>query len=148
MGLFSTKSSKVKDDTDNQNNCIPKEIREKISQTIIRIKIGNTISTGFFMKMNFQEINRKFLLTCAHSITKENIESKITISIFYGKAEQETEKKIELDNKRFIKCFIDDDIDSTIIEILPEDEIPENKYLYPDLNYESDFDNYFQNQGS
>ena len=95
------------------------------------------------MKINVQEINHNFLFTCAHSITKENINSKKTISIFYGKAEQETEKKIELDNnKRFIKCFIDDDIDATIIEILPEDKIPENKYLYPDLNYINGFDNY------
>jgi len=148
MGLFSTKSSKVKDDTDNQNNCIPKEIREKISQTIIRIKIGNTISTGFFMKMNIRGKIHYFLLTSAHTITKENIDSKITISIFYGKAEQETEKKIELDNnKRFLKCFIDDDIDATIIEILPEDEIPENKYLFPDLNYKNGYQQYFNNIG-
>ena len=49
-------------------------------------------------------------------------------------------KKIELDNnKRFIKCFIDDDIDVTIIEILPEDDIPEDKYLYPDLIYKNWF---------
>ena len=49
-------------------------------------------------------------------------------------------KKIELDNnKRFIKCFIDDDIDVTIIEILPEVDIPEDKYLYPDLNYKNGF---------
>ena len=52
----------------------------------------------------------------------------------------ETEQKIELDNnKRFIKCFIDDDIDTIIIEILPEDDISEDKYLYPDLNYKNEF---------
>ena len=127
------------------NYLIPGKLIEKLSESILRIEFENKISTGFFMKMNFQEINRKFLLTCAHSIIKENIESKITISIFYGKAEQETEKKIELDNnKRFIKCFIDDDIDATIIEILPEDEIPENKYLYPDLNYQDGYEQYFK----
>ena len=143
MGPFSTKSTKEKDDSDNQINCIPKEIKEKLSQTITRIQIENKISTGFFMKMNIQGKIHYFLLTSAHSITKENINSKITISIFYGRKKTETEKKIELDNnKRFIKCFIDDDIDATIIEILPEDKIPENKYLYPDLNYINGFDNY------
>ena len=147
MGPFSTKSTKEKDDSDNQINCIPKEIKEKLSQTITRIQIENKISTGFFMKMNIQGKIHYFLLTSAHSITKENIDSKITISIFYGKAEQETEKKIELDNKRFIKCFIDDDIDSTIIEILPEDNIPENKYLFPDLNYKNGYQQYFNNIG-
>jgi len=125
------------------NYIVPGKIIEKLSETIVRIENENIISTGFFMKINVQEINHNFLFTCAHSITKENINSKKTISIFYGKAEQETEKKIELDNnKRFIKCFIDDDIDATIIEILPEDKIPENKYLYPDLNYINGFDNY------
>ena len=54
-------------------------------------------------------------------------------------------KKIELDNnKRFIKCFIDDDIDATIIKILPEDDIPEKIYLYPDLNYKNGFDIYIE----
>ena len=86
MGLFSTKSTKEKDDSDNQINCIPKEIKEKLSQTITRIQIENKISTGFFMKMNIQGKIHYFLLTSAHSITKENINSKITISIFYGKA--------------------------------------------------------------
>ena len=147
MGPFSTKSTKEKDDSDNQINYIPKEIKEKLSQTITRIQIENKISTGFFMKMNIQGKIHYFLLTSAHSITKENIDSKITISIFYGKAEQETEKKIELDNKRFIKCFIDDDIDATILEILPEDEIPENKYLFPDLNYKNGYQQYFNNIG-
>ena len=99
------------------------------------------------MKINFHEKNHNFLLTCAHSISKEDINSKITISIFYGRKKTEIEKKIKLDNnKRFIKCFIDDDIDTTIIEILPEDEIPENKYLYPDLNYESGFDDYINSE--
>ena len=59
------------------------------------------------------------------------------------KKKAETKKIIELDNnKRFIKCFLDDDLDATILEILPEDDIPEDKYLYPDLNYKSGFDNY------
>ena len=127
----------------------PKTISDKLYETIIRIEHENQISTGFFIKININEKTRNFILTSAYSISKEDIDSKKTISIFYGEPEKETEKKIELDNnKRFIECFIDDDIDATIIEILPEDEIPENKYLYPDLNYESDFDNYFQNQGS
>ena len=125
------------------NYLIPGKLIEKLSESILRIEFENKISTGFFMKMNFQEITCNFLITCAHSITKENIDSKITISIFYGKAEKETEKKIELDNnKRFIKCFIDDDIDATIIEILPEDGIPENKYLFPDLNYQDGYEQY------
>ena len=62
------------------------------------------------------------------------------------KKKKKQKKKIELDNnKRFIKSFDEKKFDATIIEILPEDEIPENKYLYPDLNYKSGFDEYIQN---
>ena len=118
------------------NFIIPGKIIDKLSESIIRIEYKNAFSTGFFMKINIQEINHNFILTCAHSITKEDINSKNIIPIYYGKKETEIEKIIELDNnKRFIKSFIDDDIDATIIEILHEDDIPEDKYLYPDLNY-------------
>ena len=131
------------------NIIVPGTIIDKLSENIVRIEINKIISTGFFMKIKFEEIFRNFLLTCAHSITQEDINSKMTISIFYEEKEKEkeTEKKIELDdNKRFIKSFDQKNFDATIIEILPEDKIPENKYLYPDLNYknENGFENYFQ----
>ena len=94
------------------NYLVPGEIVEKLSETILRIENENIISTGFFMKI------------CVHSITQKDIYSKKIISIYYGKKRNRNRKKIELDNnKRFIKCFIDDDIDATIIEILPEDDI-------------------------
>ena len=131
----------------NVDSIPPKPIADKLSEAIIRIEQEKKISTGFFIKININKKTRNFILTSAYSITKEDIDSKKTISIFYGEPEKETEKKIELDNnKRFIECFIDDDIDATIIEILPEDEIPENKYLYPDLNYESGFDDYINSE--
>ena len=125
----------------------PKPIADKLSETIIRIEQPeNQISTGFFIKININEKTRNFILTSAYSISKEDIDSKKTISIFYGKQETETKKKIELErNKKFIKCFIDDNIDATIIEILPEDDIPKNKYLYPDLNYINGYKQYINN---
>ena len=135
MGCIYSESSTTKDDIkpNMPNNLIPEQIIDKLRQTTIRIKLGNKNLTGFFLKINIEEKSHVLIITSAHSITKENINSKITISIFYGRKKTETEKKIELDNnKRFIKCFIDDDIDATIIEILPEDDKPEDKYLYPD----------------
>ena len=75
------------------NIIVPGTIIDKLSENIVRIEINKIISTGFFMKIKFEEINYNFLLTCAHSIPKENIDSKKTISIFYGKKEKETEKK-------------------------------------------------------
>ena len=131
------------------DSIVPKHILlDKLCETIIRIENENKISTGFFIKININKKKHNYIITSAYSITKEDIDSKITISFFYSdkketETEKETEKQIELDNnKRFIKCFIDDDIDATIIEILPEDEIPEDKYLDPDFNYESGYVQY------
>ena len=54
-------------------------------------------------------------------------------------------KKFTLDiNKRFIKCYLKP-IDICIIEILEKDNISENKFLYPDLNYKRGF-NYYKNE--
>ena len=109
---------------------IPKTIIDKLSDTIVRIELNKKISTGFFMKINK---NHNFLLTSAHLISQNNIDSKITIKIFYEKDKKELEKELKLDcNKRFIKSFEDKGLDVTLIEIIPEDNIPEDKYLYPD----------------
>jgi V8-like Glu-specific endopeptidase len=156
MGCSSSSSVNTVEEKNKKQNIdieddsiVPKYILvDKLCETIMRIENENKISTGFFIKININKKKHNYIITSAYSITKEDIDSKITISFFYSdkketETEKETEKQIELDNnKRFIKCFIDDDIDATIIEILPEDDIPEDKYLYPDLNYKSGFDNY------
>ena len=134
---------------------MPIKIVDKISDTIVRIELGKKISTGFFMKIQLEKKMHNFLLTCAHSIPQKNIDSKSTIQIFYeenkkGK-KQETEKQIKLDSeKRFMKSFKnlnnEVNLDVTIIEIIPEDSIPEDKYLYPDLNYKNGYDLYIKTQ--
>ena len=143
MGCIYSESSTTKDDIkpNMPNNLIPEHIIDKLRQTTIRIKLGNKNLTGFFLKINIEEKSHVLIITSAHSITKENINSKKTISIFYGKQEIETKIKLD-DNKRLIKCFIDDDIDATIIEILPEDKIPGDKYMYPDLNYKIGYEQF------
>jgi hypothetical protein len=65
-----------------------------------------------------------------------------TISISYGKKNEETTKKITLDkNQRFIRSF-EPPIDAIIIEINDNDNIPDDKYLLPDLNYKNGYDFY------
>ena len=126
---------------------VPEVIMDKLSEAVMRIELDNKICTAFLMKICLQKKEHNFILTCAHSISKEIIERKITIQIFYGKSYEEIEKKIKLDsNERFIKCFQDHEIDVTIIEVLPEDNIPEDNYLYPDLNYENGYDQYIGNK--
>ena len=50
---------------------LPKKMIDKLSETIVRIELlvqlsKKKISTGFFMKINFQDKKKVFLLTCAH----------------------------------------------------------------------------------
>ena len=107
----------------------------------IKIKSQQKIFTGFFIKITLKKKEYKFIFTCNHSIPQETIDSKIKISIYYGKKNEEKKTKIELDtNKRFIKTY--EDLDVTIIEIKKEDNIPEYKYLFPDLNYKNGIKHY------
>ena len=87
----------------------------------------------------------KFLLTCEHSIPQEIIDSKTKIKIFYGRKIEEIKKKIILDSdQRFIKKI--KGLDVTIIEIKEEDNIYENRFLHPDLNYKLGLDHYLNSQ--
>jgi V8-like Glu-specific endopeptidase len=98
------------------------------------------VSTGFFMKIN--KINQmNFLITCFHCIPSEYFEKKEIINIYYGKREVEKNKQIKLDeDQRFIKR--DEKNDVILIEILKSDNIPDYRYLYPDLNYKNGYDLY------
>ena len=151
MGCCNDASIKTINNDKKKNNTItipfssfvPEIIADKLSKSIFRIEFQNKISTGFLMKMNLNTIQRYFIFTSANSISQEDIDSKITISLFNGKANKEIELKIKLDtDERLIKCFKDKEIDVTIIEILLEDNIQEDKYLYPDLNYDSGYNQY------
>ena len=135
------KISKIEDENNYIKECLIKglhptliseEMIDKLSESIARIEFEKKISTGFFMKLNLHEKQYCLLLTCAHTITQENIDSKITIRIYYGKKKKEDEREIELDSKnRLSKSY--KEFDATLLEILPEDNIPEYKYLYPVL---------------
>jgi len=87
----------------------------------------------------------KFLITCNHIISNDLINSKKIIDIFFGKKEKEKKRNIILDkNMRFIESF-EDPIDVALIEIIDEDNIPEKKFLYPDLNYKNGYKLYEKN---
>ena len=119
---------------------IPESVSDKLFNSICRIEIGDERGTGFFLYIN--EINGYFLLTNNHVINQELADSKALIHIYYGKRDNEIKKIIKLDTeKRFIKCFVKP-IDITAIEILKEDDIPESKFLFPDLNYKNGYSNY------
>ena len=117
---------------------IPEQISEILKKSTARIEFieKKKSSTGFFMKINIKGEKVNFILTCNHSITQEDINSKQQINIYIGKSGSEEKIVITLDDKnRLIKTY--DDLDVTLIQILKEDNIKEKRLLYPDLNYEN-----------
>ena len=136
----------IKEDYEKENDItgippVPEPISDALYNSIARIEFEKKHSTGFFMKLDIKEKRHNFFITCNHSITQENVDSKIDIKIYYGKANKEKNISIKLDkNERNIKCF--EKLDATLIEILEADKIDENKYLNPDLNYKNGYDQY------
>jgi len=117
---------------------IPEEISDILKKSTTRIEFNGEkkSSTGFFMKINIKGENVKFILTCNHSITQDEINSKQQITIYFGKTGNEEKAIIILDDKkRLIKTY--EDLDVTLIQILKEDKIKEKRFLYPDLNYQN-----------
>ena len=131
----------IKEECDtNHAKLIPENINDKLYNSIVKIILNNGIkATGFFMKI---KINReiKCLFTCKHVIGQNDFNNKININLYYGKKDKENYRQIKLDrNIRFMKVF---DEDVTLIEIIENDKISEDKYLDVDLNYQHGYDKY------
>ena len=126
------------------NEIITTNYIEEFGKSLCKIKIGNAIGNGFFMKskvkIGFKKIAH-FLVTNCHVISDDTINSKqyIEIEIEYNKEKRE----IQLDNElRFIKCF-QKPIDIIIIEILESDNLEnEIKYLKRDYLYGEGYEKY------
>ena len=125
---------------------ISEKVSEKLYNSIVRINLylnGNRyIGTGFFLKLKINNKIMNFLISCYHIIEEKLVDKKIIITLYYGKFGQEKDFKIKLDrNKRYIKCF-NKPIDVTLIEILKEDNINEEKFLRFDWNYKEGYNLY------
>ena len=117
------------------NELISTNYIEEFGKSLCKIKIGNKIGNGFFMKSKVKIGLKKtahFLVTNCPIISDDMINSKqyIEIDIEYNNEKRE----IQLDNEqRFIKCF-PKPIDITIIEILESDNL-ENEIIYLKRHY-------------
>ena len=94
---------------------------------------------GFFMKI--REFQLKLLLTNCHVLPVDYVNPKKSITIYFGKKENEIANVITLvQNQRFIKCF--EKYDVTIIQIFESDSTIQENYLYLDYNYKNGYDYY------
>lgn len=115
---------------------IPESVSDKLYNSIVKIHVRENFGTGFFMKIE----EENYLITCNHIVDNEIINSNETLEIIYGKKD-ETKKEIKLNSFRIIKTF-GRNKDITLIEIKESDQIPEDKYLFPDLNYKDGYNVY------
>ena len=124
---------------------IPESIKDKLYKSIVKIELINITNkriyaTGFFMRIKIYNKEKKCLFSCKHIISDKDINNNIIINLYFDENNKEEERKIKLDkNQRFIKTFNEDVI---LIEIIKDDNISEDKYLTPDLNYEYGYNNF------
>ena len=140
--IYNNKSNIIKEVNPGFGKTIPENISDKLYNSIVNIKLNNGLNaTGFFMKIKTKEKEMKCLFTCQHVISEGDINNKITIDLYYGKKYNESYRQIKLDNDiRYMKVFLEEDV--TLIEIIENDQISENKYLKADLNYQYGYDIY------
>ena len=102
-----------------------KEINNLFSKEISTCKIsnGNKKGTGFFCRININEIPFKLaLFTNNHILNRDDL--KIGKDIIFDHINFEESKILEIKNNR--KFFTDEELDYTCIEILDEDKIFKN----------------------
>ena len=139
MGTTSDKGSKTKKATLNENIIVDENLNQ-VLKSICKISIhngeSNIIGTGFFIKIFITDIPYNYLMTNAHLITDEIVDSQKEIEIYY---DYETKKNsIILNNEeREINEYNTNNLDIAIIQILDSDNIDDNYFLLPNLDYKN-----------
>ena len=127
-------SNKRKDERDTDNPLIPLDINMiNATKSVCKIIVKGTNGTGFLLKA-FKN-NKEFycLITNEHIITKDMINNKEKIIIYYDTENEFREITLNKD-KRLIKEYRIINIDITLIEILNEDNINKRYFLLPYMN--------------
>ena len=108
---------------------------EILSKSICKINIETNYETiigiGYLLKFWIYQELYYFLISNEHIIKKDIINNNNIISLYFN-GELITSN---LNNKkRYIKSFIDNGFDITVVEILDQDNIYKKYYLYPELD--------------
>ena len=110
------------------------EVYQSICKIIVPDNPHNILGTGFLMKLEKSNSPLLSLIIPNHIITQDMIDSKEILEVYYNK--QNNKINICLDkNKRFIQDYIYIGINAIVIEILEEDNISQDFFLLPNLDY-------------
>ena len=99
------------------------------TKSVCMVMTNEGNGTGFLLKTFKDNKELFFVITNEHVITKGMIEAKKKIIISYDKKNKTKEITLDKD-KRFIKEYREKDLDTTLIEILKEDNIKEKYFFY------------------
>ena len=108
----------------------------EICKSICWIVIHDNIITGFLIVLFRGKKSFLCLICNDYEMMKKRIESNKTIKIYYDNQNKNTEIKLNK-NERYIKGY--KNLDITVIEILPEDNIEEIYFLFPSLDHLNDY---------
>ena len=100
--------------------------------------------TGFFMQMILDNNSYYFLVTCNNIITSEQIDNEETIILYFLTNGKEEKRNLKIDANRTEFVFFKP-LEITVIGIRDSDNIPKDKFLYPDLNYKKGYGLYMNN---
>ena len=106
-----------------------------VSKSICKIKIetslGTIYGTGFLLRFSIDQESFYCLVSNEHVISKDIINNENNIYISYDSEFKSVNIKLNK-NKRYIKSFKDINLDVTIIEIIEEDYIFRDYFLFPE----------------
>ncbi len=102
----------------------------KVSKSICKIIASNMHGSGFFLKYKIDDINFLCLISNEHIITKDMIKNNDTINVYYDNEFENIEIQLNV-NERYIKDFTDINIDATVVQILPKNNIYEIIFYLP-----------------
>ncbi len=107
-----------------------------VAKSVCKIKIdtnhGSFGGSGFFLKFLINGQFYHWLVTNEHVITKEMINNKNTIQVWYNVEENNINIKLE-PSERYIKTFKEHNVDATAIQIITKDDIYKDYFLEPEL---------------
>ena len=122
---------------DSTINRIPLSI-SAVFKSSCKIVYDDKIGSGFLIKLLKGNNDFFCLMTNGHVISEEIIKQRKIINIYYDS--QSKTKEIDLfPDERYIKFFKDINIDATVIEILPKDDISKDYFLIPPKDYMYEF---------
>ena len=110
----------------------------RIYKSLCKIEIQTAFYSGFLM--TFFKDGRQFfcLITNGHIITQEMLKKRDKIVFHYDNFQKLKEIYLSRD-ERYIQSFQDNNLDISVIEILPKDNIQKDYFLLPDFSYMNNY---------